>query len=262
MAEGALGVIADPAVHGSGADLRAVQLAQAQGQPIGQVAAADGPVHVKHADGSEADLSVGGQIYADDTIRTAPDGGVHIRFADGTDFMLGGNAEVTIDKLIYDPAGSDSSMNLTVAGAFVFVTGSIAGAPGEGMTVNTPAGSIGVRGTSVGGQFSQTENGFLLALLRDIVGHVGHVVVYNSAGQVDLDELFEATILRNLQTPPQATFKLTLEQIQQLFGPLLQMDPDLDLQNESYERRTELENLIQTAAGGGGGGAFHSGGLN
>ncbi|HWA45583.1 MAG TPA: nidogen-like domain-containing protein [Hypericibacter adhaerens] len=262
MAEGALGAIADPAVHGSGADLRAVQLAQAQGQPIGQVAAADGPVHVKHADGSEADLSVGGQIYADDTIRTAPDGGVHIRFADGTDFMLGGNAEVTIDKLIYDPAGSDSSMNLTVAGAFVFVTGSIAGAPGEGMTVNTPAGSIGVRGTSVGGQFSQTENGFLLALLRDIVGHVGHVVVYNSAGQVDLDELFEATILRNLQTPPQATFKLTLEQIQQLFGPLLQMDPDLDLQNESYERRTELENLIQTAAGGGGGGAFHSGGLN
>jgi len=39
------------------------------------------------------------------------------------------------------------------------------------------------------------------------------------------------------------------------------LDPELDLQNESYEKHTELENLIIPAAGGGGG-AFHSGGID
>jgi hypothetical protein len=237
------------------------QLAQAQGQPIGEITTALGSIHVKHADGSEAELTTGGKVYADDVIRTDPDGGVQIRFVDGTDFVLGGNAEMTIDRLIYDPSGSGNAMNMLVAGAFVFVTGSIAGAPGEGMRVDTPAGSIGIRGTSVAGRYSETQQGYLLALLRDIAGNVGHVVVSNEGGRVDLDELFEATLLRDRQTPPQTAFKLTLEQIQQLFGPLLQLDPELDLQNESYEKHTELENLIIPAAGGGGG-AFHSGGLN
>jgi hypothetical protein len=246
----------DPSAAASGP-----QLAQAQGQPIGEITTAVGTIHVKHADGSEAELTTGGKVYADDVIRTDPDGGVQIRFVDGTDFVLGGNAEMTIDKLIYDPAGSGNAMNMLVAGAFVFVTGSIAGAPGQGMTVDTPAGSIGIRGTSVAGRYSETQQGYLLALLRDIAGNVGHVVVSNEGGRVDLNELFEATLLHDLQTPPQPAFKLTLEQIQQLFGPLLQLDPELDLQNESYEKHTELENLIVPAAGGGGG-AFHSGGLN
>jgi hypothetical protein len=235
-------------------------LAQAQGQPIGEITTAVGTIHVKHADGSEAELTTGGKVYADDIVRTDPDGGVQIRFVDGTDFVLGGNAEMTIDKLVYDPSGSDNAMNMLVAGAFVFVTGSIAGAPGEGMRADTPAGSIGIRGTSVAGRLSETEHGLVLALLRDIAGNIGHVVVFNDAGRVDLDELFEATVLRDRQTPPQTAFKLTLEQIQQLFGPLLQLDPELDLQNESYEKHTELENLIVPAAGGGG--PFHSGGID
>ena len=261
MAEGALGGNAGSGTESPGIAASGVQLAQVQSQVIGQIATAEGTIHVKHADGSEATLAVGDKVYADDTIRTEPDGGVQIRFVDGTDFVLGGNAEMTIDKLIYDPSASDNAMTVAVAGAFVFVTGSIAGSAGDGMTVNTPAGSIGVRGTSVAGQLSETEHGLLLALLRDIAGHVGHVVVFNAAGQVDLDELFEATVLHDQQTPPQTAFKLTLEQIQQFFGPLLQLDPELDLQNESYEKRTELENLIVPAAGGGAG-PFHNGGIN
>lgn len=261
MADGALGANADVGTQSPGSLASAPQLAQAEGQPIGEIATSVGTIHVKHADGSEAELTTGGKIYANDTIRTDPSGGVQIHFVDGTDFVLGGNAEMTIDKLIYDPSGSDNAMNVLVAGAFVFVTGSIAGSPGDGMLVDTPAGSIGVRGTSVAGQLSETEHGLLLALLRDIAGNVGHVVVFNDAGRVELDELFEATVLHDRQTPPQTAFKLTLEQIQQMFGPLLQLDPQLDLQNESYERRTELENLIIPAAGGIGG-SFHSAGLN
>ncbi|MGH6644846.1 MAG: hypothetical protein ACRED3_19345, partial [Bradyrhizobium sp.] len=91
-----------------------VQLAQASGEPIGKISSAEQAVHVTHADGSSEDLGVGGQIYANDVVRTAPDGSVGITFVDGTEFSLGGGAEMRIDKLIYDPSGSDNSLALSV----------------------------------------------------------------------------------------------------------------------------------------------------
>ncbi|HWA44360.1 MAG TPA: Calx-beta domain-containing protein, partial [Hypericibacter adhaerens] len=222
------------------------QLAQAQGEPIGQISSATGPVHVTHADGTSEDLAVGGQIHADDVIQTPQGVDVAITFVDGTQFSLGGGAEMKIDKLIYDPSGSDNALALNVVqGAFVFVTGGIAGAPGEGMTVATPAGSIGVRGTSVGGQHLEGPDGWVFALFRDENGHVGKVVVYNAKGEVVLDEQFESTKLIDFNTPPSSPAVLTKEEIQQLFGEALEQLPDLLLQNE--EKRTELE--FETAAG-------------
>jgi hypothetical protein len=224
------------------------QLAAATGTPVGQVSAASHPVHVTHTDGSSEDLGVGGQIYANDVVRTDPDGEVEITFVDGTKFSLGGNAEMQIDKLVYDPSGNDNSLALSVVqGAFVFVTGTIAGAPGEGMEVTTPAGSIGVRGTSVGGHYTEGPEGWTVALFKDENGHVGKVVVFNSAGQVVLDEMFESTKLIDFNTPPTTPAILTKDQIEALFGTPLDLMPELQLQNE---QRGELD--IQTAAGGDG----------
>ncbi|QEX22565.1 hypothetical protein FRZ61_24970 [Hypericibacter adhaerens] len=235
----------------------ATQLAAVSGTPIGQISAAPQPVHVTHADGSSEDLGVGGQIYADDVIHTPADGGVEIVFVDGTKFTLGGNAEMQIDKLIYDPAGSDNSLAVSVVqGAFVFVTGTIAGAPGEGMEVSTPAGNIGVRGTSVGGHYSDGPEGWTLALFKDENGHVGKVVVFNSAGEVILDEQFESTKLIDFSTPPTVPVILTKEQIEELFGPALDFLPDLRLQNE-FEQRGELDNFNTAAGGNNSGGPNH-----
>jgi len=223
------------------------QLAAATGTPVGQISAASHPVHVTHTDGSSENLGVGGQIYANDVVRTDPDGEVEITFVDGTKFSLGGNAEMQIDKLIYDPSGNDNSLALSVVqGAFVFVTGTIAGAPGEGMEVTTPAGSIGVRGTSVGGHYAEGPEGWTVALFKDENGHVGKVVVFNSAGQVVLDEMFESTKLIDFNTPPTTPAILTKDQIEALFGTPLDLMPELQLQNE---QRGELD--IQTAAGDG-----------
>ena len=226
-----------------------VQVAQASGEPIGQISSAEQAVHVTHADGSSEDLGVGGQIYADDVIHTAPDGAVGITFVDGTQFSLGGDAEMKIDKLIYDPSGSDNSLALNVVqGAFVFVTGGIAGAPGEGMTVGTPAGSIGVRGTSVGGHYGEGPEGWVIALLKDADGHVGKVVVYNGKGEVVLDQVFQSTTLIDFNTPPATPHILTKDEIESLFGKPLENLPDIQLQNELLDKHGELD--INTAAGG------------
>jgi hypothetical protein len=232
---------------GGHSEVGTTQLAAATGTPVGQISAASHPVHVTHPDGSSEELGVGGQIYANDVVRTDPEGEVEITFVDGTKFSLGGNAEMQIDKLIYDPSGNDNSLALSVVqGAFVFVTGTIAGAPGEGMEVTTPAGSIGVRGTSVGGHYAEGPEGWTVALFKDENGHVGKVVVFNSAGQVVLDEMFESTKLIDFNTPPTTPAILTKDQIEALFGTPLDLMPELQLQNE---QRGELD--IQTAAGDG-----------
>lgn len=235
---------------GEHGEVGATQVAAVTGTPIGQISAATQPVHVTHPDGSTEDLGVGGQIYANDTVKTDADGEVEITFVDGTHFSLGGNAEMQIDKLIYDPSGSDNSLAVSVVqGAFVFVTGAIAGAPGEGMEVTTPAGGIGVRGTSVGGHYTQGPEGWVIALLKDANGHVGKVVVYNSKGEVVLDELFESTKLIDPNTPPTVPVILTKEQIEALFGVPLELLPEIHMQIELEGQRGELD-TFQTAAGG------------
>jgi hypothetical protein len=246
-------------VGGAHSDAGTTQLAAVTGTPIGQVAEAAQPVHVTHTDGSSEDLGVGGQIYADDVIQTAPDGEVAITFVDGTQFSLGGGAEMKIDKLIYDPSGSDNALALNVLqGAFVFVTGGIAGSPGEGMSVSTPAGSIGVRGTSVGGHGGVGPDGWIVALLKDVDGHVGKVVVYNNAGEVVLDQVFESTRLSSFNTPPSTPEILSKPQIEALFGVPLEQLPDLLLQNDLGDQRGQLDDF-QTAAGASGGGSENTG---
>ncbi len=223
----------------------APQLAQSA-LPIGEITVAEGPVHVTHADGTREDLGVGGQIFANDTVATESGGSVEIRFVDGTTFGLGGGAEMTIDRLVYDPAGSDNAMTLSVSGAFLFATGLIASADGDGMQVVTPPGTIGIRGTSVAGQIDPVQSGLLIALLRDLAGHVGIVQITNAAGTRTLDELFEATLLVDQNTPPGASFSLTSQQIQQFYGLLLQLNPELLLQNQSS---LELEDIVPSAGG-------------
>jgi FecR protein len=92
-------------------------------------------------------LSAGSEIYANQTVRTGNRGMADLVFIDSTNLGIGPASEVRLDKFIYDPTGSSGSvvMNAT-RGAFRFVTGTQAK---RAYQVNTPHGSLGVRGTVV-----------------------------------------------------------------------------------------------------------------
>lgn len=83
-----------------------------------------------------------------DQVRTAKQSMVQIRLLDRTNFTVGANAQVTLDRFVYNPNKSASAVGARVArGAFRFMSGrSIKGMPGKTEIV-TPAASIGVRGT-------------------------------------------------------------------------------------------------------------------
>ncbi|MGH6927595.1 MAG: FecR family protein, partial [Dongiaceae bacterium] len=113
------------------------QLAQAGaaafGDPIGAVRDVTGQVLIVHKDGTSEPAATGLPVFANDIVATGPEGAVEVLFLDGTTFSLGENGQMRLDSLIFDPAGSNNGLDATVVkGSFVFITGQVGSAEGEG----------------------------------------------------------------------------------------------------------------------------------
>jgi hypothetical protein len=126
-------------------------------KPIGQVQNVTGSVTIEHAAGVllQVNLPPGGSsqtkvddpIYLNDVIQTGPDSSVGLIFGDGTSFIASSNARMEINEFIYDPKGTSNStvFNLT-KGTFTFLAGKTA--KSGNMKVETPVGTMGIRGTA------------------------------------------------------------------------------------------------------------------
>ncbi|MBU1001735.1 MAG: FecR domain-containing protein [Proteobacteria bacterium] len=119
-------------------------------QIIGEVVALSGDVRALLG-GEEHILDQGSPIHQGETILTAQGSSVQIHLADDSILAQGENASQTIDSFIFDPANaSASSMLINMAqGTFRMVTGQVGKANPEGIAVQTPLASIGIRGTGI-----------------------------------------------------------------------------------------------------------------
>jgi hypothetical protein len=125
--------------------------------PIGKVLTATGTAHIEHPTAVlvQANLptSGGGQtkvgdlVYRGDVIQTGADGALSITFADGTSFNVSNNAKMVVNEFVYDPKGHSNSTLLSLTkGTFTFIAGNVAHT-GD-MKVDTPLGTMGIRGTA------------------------------------------------------------------------------------------------------------------
>jgi len=124
--------------------------------PIGKVMTASGTVHIEHPAAvvvqanltpDSANSKAGDLVYRNDVIQTGVDGAVSITFADGTSFNVSKNAKMTVDNFVYDPKGNSNSALLSLTkGTFTFIAGNVAHT-GD-MKVDTPIGTMGIRGTA------------------------------------------------------------------------------------------------------------------
>jgi FecR protein len=97
--------------------------------------------------GSSQSLAPGSELYANETVRTGNLGQADLVFVDKTNLTVGPTSEVLLDKFVYDPTGANGKVVLQMTrGAFRFVTGT---QDHRAYAVNTPYGSLGVRGTVV-----------------------------------------------------------------------------------------------------------------
>lgn len=197
-----------------------IQLAQA-GEPIGRVETVTGTVTVERAGGSSTELAAGDPIFLNDVVLAAQDGSVGIVFIDGTTFALSAGARMTMDEMVYDPASGGGNFVTTVLqGTFVFSTGTIA--PNGSMDVNTPVGTIGIRGTTVAVRLALEGTDTIIMLLPDEDGHVGRIVIQNAGGIQEITEANAAATVTSFFIAPGQPVVLSGNEILEYFNDVLQ----------------------------------------
>jgi hypothetical protein len=97
--------------------------------------------------GAPRALAAGSGVFANERVRTGAASAAQLLFVDKTTVSLGPQAEITLDKFIYDPnKGAGQVVLDTIRGSFRFVTG--AQNPSH-YAIKTPVGTLGIRGTIV-----------------------------------------------------------------------------------------------------------------
>ena len=197
----------------------------AETDAIGRVDTVEGTVHVLR-DGEKILLSKDDPIFQGDTILTGADGSIGITFIDQTVFSLGEDGEMTIDEMVYDKDAQEGKFAANmVKGVFSFISGEIAKTDPEGMSLNTPVGVIGIRGTKIAGVAAAEGNENTISLLpemgRDGKPIVGELVMTNSSGSVVLNQVGATVQLTSSFQAPPPPVVLDKQQIQQSYGKTL-----------------------------------------
>lgn len=96
--------------------------------------------------GAVRTVVLGANVVQDETIETDGGGLVQILLADGTTFTVGPNSSITIDRFVYDPNANTAQVSATIGrGVFRFIGGRTSKTEG-GVQLNTPVGTVGIRG--------------------------------------------------------------------------------------------------------------------
>ena len=126
--------------------------------PVGAVSEISGDATVTRTDGSTQTLHSGMDIYQGDIIETGTDGAVNIGFNDDSSFAVSEDTRLAIDEYVYDPATESGAQNFSVLkGVFVFTSGLIGRDDPDDVEIDTPMGSIGIRGTIIAGDANDGE---------------------------------------------------------------------------------------------------------
>lgn len=181
-------------------------------QPIGQVGDLVGQATAVRADGTRVSLEKGDPVFQGDIVETGGnDSAVRMVFLDKTEFALGADAKLALDELVFNPATQSGSAQFSILkGVFVFSSGEIAKTDNTDMTVATPVGTIGIRGTEVAGRVDEGGGQFTVI--------DGAIEVITQAGSVTLDSQGETTRVSGIDAPPSAPFVLTPSEYGDAYG--------------------------------------------
>ena len=165
--------------------------------------------------------TVGYAIELYDVAETV-NGRMKIEFLDSEELDLIEHTEVYIDEVYYDPNPSLSKMSLRmVQGTARFASGKGNRIKKANIDISTPTAQIAINGTD----FTTTidELGRTLVILlpdEDGVTPSGEIVVSNAAGEVTLNQAYQATMVSTVETPPTGSVviqNLTTSMIDNMF---------------------------------------------
>lgn len=138
--------------------LAAIALCLATWAGLGLATAQDKtPVGVVKTVKGVATVTTGGQVvkaqpgtplHQGSELKTEAEASLGVIFGDNTLMSFGPNTELTVEEYLYEPAAGKLKLGARMSkGTLNYVSGAIAKLQPEAVTVKTPSGMIGVRGT-------------------------------------------------------------------------------------------------------------------
>jgi FecR protein len=160
---------------------------------VGVTSATDGDPLGKPPQEAERVLRIGIDVQANELVTTSANDRAHLVFLDGSSLTVGPNAQLTIDKFVFDPTTKTGELAINASkGVLRLVGGKIS--KGQPITITTPSSTIGIRGgiTILDVKQGQTQSTFVF----------GKDMTVRGAGQTQVATRPGSMIVTNFGGPP------------------------------------------------------------
>jgi len=178
----------------------------ARSESIGDVTLSKGNSVIDRKDG-EKDVKVEKNldIFSYDTVKTGK-GQVAIEFLDETRVDITQHSKLIIDDFVYDPNAKTGKLSLKATlGTVRYASGQIAKNSAQNISIKTPTATVSVRGTDFAMTIDEIGSSTII-LLPSCDGNgncfVGEISVESDAGQVILNQAFQATQVDTPESNP------------------------------------------------------------
>lgn len=223
-------------------------VSDASPQPIGQITETTGEVTITRINGQVIEAQNGVLIYQGDVVETSGDGAVNIIFADESSFAISNDARMTIDEFIFDPASLDGISNFSMLqGVFVYTSGSIGAHDPDDVHIDTPIGSIGIRGTTIAGRIDGSGSNNEITIIE------GAIVIRNGHGEHVLSTQYDTVIIESMNSPivesgvlPPHEIMQRIQGVQGVAGSFFNSLQQDALQSDPQTTNEQLENRKAT----------------
>lgn len=214
--------------------------------PVGSIEEISGEATVTRTDGTSENLTLGSPIYEGDVIETSNDGAVNVVFVDETSMAVSDGARLSIDDYSFDTETESGTTNFSVLkGIFVFTSGLIGRDDPDDVLIETPVGSIGIRGTIIAGKIQPGGE-------SEITVMEGAIVVKNGAMETTLSQQYESVKLLNFNDNIQELGVKNASDVSKTYGSVSDVVPKLfssinDAVKEEQTNKSEAKEATEEA---------------
>ena len=188
-------------------------MAQQSDASIGSVTELNGIGRIVRDKPYDAALSFDIESY--DNVETS-NGRIGITFLNDTKVRLTEHSQLLIDEFIYDSDPSKSKMALEFAsGTARFITGKLNNINKENIAISTPSANVSIRGTDFTITVNELGESLIILLPKDDGTPSGEILVATAAGEVLLNQPYQATTVSMFEVEPSkpVILDITLELI-------------------------------------------------
>lgn len=213
---------------------------------IGQVSLHEGNAIIDRKNGeSGVEIVKELDVFSYDTVKTGK-GKVGIEFIDATRVDVTEHSKLIIDEFVYDPNTKTGKLSLKATlGTVRYASGQIAKNSATNVKITTPTATIGVRGTDFTMTIDEIGSSTIILLPScDTNGNcfVGEISVESDAGQVILNQAFQATVVDTVSSKPLTPVTLDLDE--EMIGNLLIISKPAEI---AEQQETESLNVVADA---------------